>query len=66
MDFIGHLNENITGEAPRNILSFLGGKRLPTRKADLAQQLNRIWQEEPRRVREALSGPERRNRGRTP
>lgn len=29
MDVIGHLNENLTGEATRNILGFLGEKGCP-------------------------------------
>jgi len=59
MDFLTNLNTNITGESLRAILSHLGEKKLPTRKAEMAQRLNRIWLEEPRRLLDALSDPER-------
>ena len=59
MDFLTNLNTNITGESVRAILSHLGEKKLPTRKAEMAQRLNRIWLEEPRRLLDALSDSER-------
>lgn len=59
MDVLNHLNENINSEAIRNLLDFLGEKKLPARKAELAERLNRIWLEEPRRLLDALSEPER-------
>ncbi len=59
MDFLTNLNTNITSESLRAILTHLGEKKLPTRKAEMAQWLNRIWLEEPRRLLDALSEPER-------
>jgi hypothetical protein len=59
MDFITNLNTNLNAEHIRNILSHLGERKLPTRKAEMAQRLNRVWLEEPSRLLDALSEPER-------
>jgi len=42
MDFLSDLNTNINAETIRNMLSALGEKKLPTRKAEMAQRLNRL------------------------
>ena len=59
MEMIRHLTENMTGETARCILQFLGERKLPTRKAEMAKLLNRIWMQEPRRLLDALSPAER-------
>ena len=59
MDFITNLNTNVNAEHIRNMLSRLGEKKLPGRKAEMAQRLHRVWLEEPTRLIGALSEPER-------
>lgn len=59
MDFFTNLNTTLNAQHIRNILSHLGERKLPSRKGDLAQRLHRVWLEEPHRLLNALSEPER-------
>lgn len=59
MDFVTNLEANLTADSIRNILTHLGEKKKPTRKGEMVQRLQDIWQREPRRLLDALSAPER-------
>ena len=59
MNLRHHLLNNVNSELLYNMLSLLGERPIPSRKADRAAALMDIWSASPHRILDGLSATER-------